>query len=200
MSEELDRLERLARAATPGPWEQGDVWGWAGVMPERFGDGRCTLCERNGEPVWTGKTDINGTRMLAHRHRQVDPWGTDHLISAEDSVVAGNYDYDAGGIVRVEDCAYITAVSPDVVLGLIERVRALEGALNQSAHVIVFDGKGSWSIEHLVGCRPIMSECEYHQAAMRLAPEWVEQYRGRYAVDLTPDGELSVGERLDSPA
>lgn len=69
----LTRLERLTRAATPGPWERGDRYHTAGVG---FGNapGKCVYCDRSKDLVWEGRTGINGTVMQAHVHRDTDPW------------------------------------------------------------------------------------------------------------------------------
>lgn len=50
------------------PWEV-DCYHVAGVMPSRFGEGRCAWCARGGGLIWTGRRDINGKQMLAHVHR-----------------------------------------------------------------------------------------------------------------------------------
>lgn len=125
MTDRLDEIDALLDAATPGPWERGDVWAWAGVKPEMFGPGCCAYCERMGAPVWTGQADINGTRMLAHKHRDPDPYGTDHEISAEDGLVCGNYDVGSGGVIRAEDAALI-AVAPTALRDLVAAVRAAQ--------------------------------------------------------------------------
>lgn len=70
MSIDLDNLERLAREATPGPWE--DSWD-----------------------------------------------GPDLYVASDTTIITGLVDSQA-------DAAYIAVVSPDVVLALIERVRAAE--------------------------------------------------------------------------
>lgn len=84
MSDDLDRLEALARAAIPGPWrcdvEAGDEW--------YFSQGQCVI----------------------------RPAGADY----ESIMVGSDDEYD------LPTAAYIAAVSPDVVMGLIERLRRLE--------------------------------------------------------------------------
>ena len=119
------RLEELLAAATPGPWLRGDVWSLGGVMPERYGDGKCVHCVNVGtEPVWVGRRDINGTVMLAHRHLVLDPYDTQHAISGADgTLVCGNYDYESGGVVREEDAALV-ALAPDAVRLLIDMGKA----------------------------------------------------------------------------
>jgi hypothetical protein len=61
----IERIEALIEKATPGPWEAGNIW-TAGVMPDRYGPGRCGFCVDGGTPLWVGVIDINGTRMKAH--------------------------------------------------------------------------------------------------------------------------------------
>ena len=98
-----DELRALSAAATPGPWEDGDVWNWAGCGFNGNGPDECVLCVRMGEPVWTGKSDINGKRMQAHKHRNPNPYGAGHRISGPNGTVAGNYDYEEGGIIDPAD-------------------------------------------------------------------------------------------------
>ena len=102
-----DDLRALSAAATPGPWEAGDVWSWAGCGFMGLGADECTLCARMGDPVWTGKADINGKRMHAHKHRNPHPYAVDHRISGPNGEVAGNYDYEEGGIIDPADLALI---------------------------------------------------------------------------------------------
>lgn len=101
-----DDLRALSAAATPGPWEAGDVYQMAGCGFVGRGDDECVLCEW-GEPVWRGTTDINGKRMHAHRHRDPTPYAIDHRISSAAGLVAGNYDYEEGGIMDPADLALI---------------------------------------------------------------------------------------------
>lgn len=110
---DLDAIRARVEAATDGPWERGEVWQWAGVG---FGNGpsKCALCARMGDPVWTGRSDINGKRMLAHKHRNPDPWHRDHLISNPHGLVTGNYDYEAGGVIDSADTEFIAHARQDV--------------------------------------------------------------------------------------
>jgi len=98
------------------------------------------------------------------------------------------------------DAEFIAHARTDVP-ALVAEVERLWEALNQSAHVIAFDDDG-WSIEHLVECRPHMTRCAYHRAAVEAAKGWDEPPRspGRYAVNLTPDGALVIGERIEDAA
>ncbi len=121
---DLAALRALAEKATPGPWEQGDVWLRAGVMDELHGEGKCAFCGPCGDPVLTGMDDINGKRMVAHKHRNPEPYEPNHLISGPDGQVAGNYDYESGGIIEPTDAAFIAACDPQTVLALVEAVEA----------------------------------------------------------------------------
>jgi hypothetical protein len=113
--DELSAIQARADAATPGPWEAGEPWQQAGIMPEKFGDGRCALCSYQGEPVKVGEMRINGRLMPAHLHRNPNPYGLDHRISnAAGGTVAGMVDYDDGGIYDPDDLAFIVAARTDV--------------------------------------------------------------------------------------
>lgn len=129
---DLDLIEARLDAATPGPWEHGDIWSWAGVVaPDE-----CALCRSHGEPVWVGQADINGKLMLAHKHRNPDPYQPDHLVSGPDRLVAGNYDYEEGGILRRADARFIVAARQDVP-ALLAEVRRLRGLVSPAAGRVI---------------------------------------------------------------
>lgn len=126
----IDRAawRKLLAEATPAPWEPGHIWIEAGLLPEKFGAGRCACCHL-GPPEWTGDMDINGTVMPAHRHRNPEPWNPDHLISGPDgATVVGGYDYDASGVVRPEDLALAIAARNELP-ALLDQLDAADEAL-----------------------------------------------------------------------
>lgn len=129
--EQLDDIEARANAATEGPWERGDVWHWAGVLAEKFGEGRCAWCQVDGEPVWIGEADINGRQMLAHQHRDPTPYAYDHYISNEHGLVAGPYGYEEGGVIDPADTEFIVHARTDVpaLVAVVERQRAAIAAV-----------------------------------------------------------------------
>jgi hypothetical protein len=102
----IDELRALAAKATPGPWEQGD---WQGHCPDhepgQHRPGQCRV-------VW-------------------EPWAyhEDHLIRGPEgpTVVAGNYGYEEGGIVRAEDTAFLVALrnNADALLDVAEAAAVL---------------------------------------------------------------------------
>lgn len=133
---EVDRLAeiraRLA-AASSTPWEAGDVWGWAGLVwtadGTRVWDGngtRCSYC-RHSDPVDVKVRDINGEEMLAHLHRQPEPWGLDSAIS----------DADGGLVIQsVSDPADHNLIlhAPADLEFLLNLVGVLEGQLATARH------------------------------------------------------------------
>lgn len=123
-----DDLRAMSAAATPGPWEAGDIWSWAGCGFNGNGPDECVLCAHMGEPVWAGKANINGKRMHAHKHRNPRPYAIDHRISGPDGEVAGNYDYEEGGIINPVDLALIVWLRnhADALAALIDAALALE--------------------------------------------------------------------------
>ena len=107
-------LRRLAEDATPGPWRF--------EAPERSEvHGKCELCPCSG-----GRDDYEFVSESADRH--VHLWHESHIIYAGEKVVAGNYDYEDGGIIERRDRDYIAAASPDVVLGLLDRLAHMREA------------------------------------------------------------------------
>lgn len=112
-----DELRAHLEAATPGPWEPGDVWLVAGLIYSDAGDRtdagdatRCAFCHL-GEPSWSGRGEINGTWMPAHRHRNPEPYDAEHAIS---SAAGGLVAYDGVGIVREEDTQFVVSARRDV--------------------------------------------------------------------------------------
>ena len=122
-----DDLRALSTAATPGPWEAGDIWSWAGCGFNGNGPDECVLCDHMGDPAWTGKADINGKRMHAHKHRNPHPYAIDHRISGPDDEVAGNYDHEEGGIIDPDDLALIVWCRnhADALADLADTVKAI---------------------------------------------------------------------------
>ena len=120
---DLKALRKVAEAATQGPWVRGDNWLRAGVTT-KFGDGKCAYCQSAGEPERVGRERINGKRMIAHWHRNPEPYEPDHLIETADGTarIAGNYDYEEGGIVHPCDAAYIATFDPPTIMALLDRL------------------------------------------------------------------------------
>ena len=86
--ERIAEIKARVDAATPGPWESGNRYSICGVMPSMFGEGRCAACAREGEPIWVGRRDINGTKMLSHVHA---------MDALHDSFHNGIVHYDGNG-------------------------------------------------------------------------------------------------------
>jgi hypothetical protein len=128
-------------AATPGPWEPGDVWLFAGLIysdnGERVEDGsatRCAFCHL-GEPSWSGRMDVNGTVMTAHRHRSPEPHGVDHAISSADG---GLVAYEGGGIVHREDVQFAISARNHLpaLLADVESLRAKGASCDTAADTL----------------------------------------------------------------
>lgn len=93
MSDPLDKIESLARAATPGPWEPHeahDIW----------------MVRRRGGPCYVAQTGSDG---------DLSPC----------------------------DARYIAALSPDVVLGLLEEVRRL-----RACEASLIDARQCWADDY----------------------------------------------------
>lgn len=104
----LDELKKLAEAATPGPWFCGH---WTD---------RCRAKHEHHGPR-------AGCIYEPTRHEDNEPA---HDIGAGDgSLVAGNYDYEEGGIIEPKDTAFIVATNPATVLKLLEIIAALKEGL-----------------------------------------------------------------------
>lgn len=97
-----DLLRKLEAAATPGPW----VRGWYSGQAE----GKCP-CDRKGPLLAkVPQTQYPGDGPF-HVH-ETDFFEDDHAITGPDLLeqVAGNYDYEQGGIVSRADADLIVAL------------------------------------------------------------------------------------------
>ena len=105
---DLAELRRLAEAATPGPWTF--------EAPKRFEvhiERELCRCSGVGDEYEFVSETADG-----HVHL----WHESHIIYAGEEVVAGNYDYEDGGIIERRDRDYIAAANPATVLGLLDRL------------------------------------------------------------------------------
>lgn len=141
-------LQRLSDAATPGPWQFGDSSHVAGVMAERYGEGRCAYCDA-GEPSWVGSRSINGTRMLAHVHLDPEPWWRHgiYAIRADGPVSVVN-DTDEYGYMADADAAFIAAAR-EAVPALLAEVAGLRAELaTRHDEFGVLHGNGSCAVRN----------------------------------------------------
>lgn len=129
---DLAELERLAREATPGPWERGDHW-------HIQGSDSCQCSERHGPLVEERQMNINGTMMDAHVHRSEKPWW-EHGIYSEArqggfpvNVVNDTQEY---GLMADTDAEFIAATDPKTVLALLARVREAEARIEKAEDFI----------------------------------------------------------------
>jgi hypothetical protein len=121
-AEARETLRRLAEQATKGPWVQG--W-WTGQA-----ESMCD-CSRKGKLIAkVPQTQYPGSGPF-HVH-ETDFIEDEHALSSATPMdrVAGNYDYEEGGIINAHDAAYIAAANPAVVLALLD---ALVEAIHTAA-------------------------------------------------------------------
>lgn len=127
---DLDRLRRLAEGATPGPWEVGNRYLIAGCIYD--GGTRCGYCSPDNPLIWEGRRDINGEMMKAHVHTG-EPYSYHTIVTfdaatGEAVTIAGNYDYEDGGIISLPDADFIAACSPETILGLLNMIGGVTDA------------------------------------------------------------------------
>lgn len=91
---DMEAIRARLEAATPGPWESGDVWARAGLVFDdhhnHVGTNNPTKCGYcfTGDPLILAEVmDINGRDMEAHLHRRVEPWDLDEFVSGAGGVV-----------------------------------------------------------------------------------------------------------------
>lgn len=127
----LATLRAAGEAATKGPWYRGNRIISAGIEPPGLeGTGKCALCHPS-RPLHSVvprgyHSEYGGKISDLHRHIDPEPHRVDHVIQSEDGeLVAGNYDYEDGGIVNPVDAAFIAHARNhwDELLDEIERLR-----------------------------------------------------------------------------
>lgn len=128
-----DRLRELAQAATPGPWSarEGDLEGKPASEYVRT-----LLANREADGTSTGRL------FLTLAPNPIDPERGAEVVPA----LTGD------GPSAEANAAYIAAASPDVVLGLLDRLAAVEAERDRLAAVV--------------------------ERVKALADEWVEDYPG----------------------
>ena len=100
--------------------------------------------------------------------------------AAPHAQIAGNYDYEEGGIVNPQDAAYIAAASPDVVLALITKIEVLECALKDADTHIAEQALLHGHVQSLRDALEEMTECgaeawSEDRPCVRIAREVLEE-------------------------
>ena len=111
---DLAAIERRCTAATPGPWRVGALFAQC-LRQHEHRRGDCDF-----RHYWTD----DGTEIHFGPSRDGLPYDGD----TGDSMVAGQWDYEEGGVRRVEDAQFIAAARQDVP-ALVAEVRRLRAAL-----------------------------------------------------------------------
>ena len=129
-AERVAAIRVRLEAATPGPWETRVMYTEAQVRDDKAWKGypglelgKCAACREGSELV---KAFSEGHKRL-HLHRT--PWPEDFhsIYDLNGGSIAGNYDYDSGGIVSEADADFIAAAPADVAW-LLERLEEAEDA------------------------------------------------------------------------
>jgi hypothetical protein len=113
---DLDAIEQLARAATPGPY-QSDLDMFS------MDEGINAIVSNVGTTIlFAAETDV-----MPHRRSDDEPW------TAEDRAKRDEQWAKARETQELRDAHYIAAVSPDVVLSLLAELRKLRRDLARTA-------------------------------------------------------------------
>ena len=119
MRPDIESIQARADAATAGPWEVEPEHEWEWLAE----DTECDLCKR-GVKLFEVVVDSDAEEATeGHRH-----WSPSHYIAAPREGIAGNFDYDEGGIIRHEDTVFIANARQDVP-ALLEYIAELEAKL-----------------------------------------------------------------------
>lgn len=143
--EQLEGIRVRVMATTPGPWVQGYISCEQvsdGSMVDRPSGspipvGRCRKCMSEPHACTMRGRNSYGVFHVCQSSRMRDHnfwWAPVYSISTGD-VVAGNYDYEEGGIVTKADSDFFVR-APEDVLCLLAEVERLQGELSstQRAH------------------------------------------------------------------
>ena len=119
MRPDIESIQARADAATAGPWEivRDEEWRWLTV------DTECDLCKRGVKLFEVVADNDEGEITEGHKH-----WSPSHYIAAPSEEIAGNFDYEEGGIIRHEDTVFIANARQDVP-ALLEYIAELEAEL-----------------------------------------------------------------------
>ena len=119
MRPDIESIQARADAATAGPWEvePEHEWEWLTV------DTECDLCRGGVELLEVVADNDEGEITEGHKH-----WSPSHYIAAPREEIAGNFDYEEGGIIRHEDTVFIANARQDVP-ALLEYIAELEAEL-----------------------------------------------------------------------
>lgn len=106
----IHELRERATKATKGPWRVG------------YASGRCTMDHKHAMKVCDYRvTGYEDETPSWHHVTQVKPIGSP---TKDCQMIAGQYDYDSGGIIERADSEYIAALPPEVVLAMLDVVDA----------------------------------------------------------------------------
>jgi hypothetical protein len=146
---DLDELERLLKAATPGPWSSGFFYYKAGVndgthkswdVPASIPQGRCSCCRNSAAPCPVVSVDENGEtwheqESPATINSEYDDDGNEvssepdwHRISSrpERCAITGNYGYEEGGVCSKREDSDLICALRNAAPALLESARELE--------------------------------------------------------------------------
>ena len=121
MRPDLEAIKARADAATAGPWEVEPEHEWEWLAE----DTKCDLCKRGVELFEVVTDNDEGEITEGHKH-----WSPSHYIAAPREEIAGNFDYEEGGIIRHEDTIFIANARQDVP-ALLEYIAELEAKLDK---------------------------------------------------------------------
>ena len=126
MRPDLEAIKARADAATAGPWEvePDEEWRWLTV------DTECDLCQGGVDLLKVVAHSDEEEVTEGHRH-----WSPSHLITASSGRVAGNYDYEDGGIIRHEDTVFIANAREDIP-AMLKYVAELEAELMRARSLL----------------------------------------------------------------
>ena len=119
MRPDIESIQARVYAASAGPWEVEEE------SRHRYLEFpfKCDLCEEG--------IDLLGIRVLDNGAKTHVHWAPSHCIQVHNGpLVAGNFDYEEGGIIRHEDTVFIANARQDVP-ELLEYIAELEAELDK---------------------------------------------------------------------
>ena len=173
----LDRHRALLAAATPGKWFNERRWLRAGTHPpidrSRPTCAYCHLGDPQRVTPYTEKEvregQVDGGAWHAHLAEEGDDWRNDpHRIESEDGqLVAGNFDYEEGGIVNQPDAKLIVAAvnAHPLLLDLWAAAKKLDDVMDRREKLpdMEFDKLEGEMVETIQSVRDILAKLEAMQ-------------------------------------
>lgn len=141
LEQQAKELLELAKKATQGPWMAGSVYRQCSLdHSKNKHEGKCVY------PATRIEGDKEGHSIISFSLATTScNWD-----SEDPACVAGNYDYEEGGIIHPYDTAFILAArndAPDLIKNLFDKIKRLQEIIDVQKELLDLYAKGQNTIE-----------------------------------------------------